>query len=161
LADTQLLVVSPGVSLAEPLVRAAQARGIEIVGDIELFARAVDGARAASGRPAPVIGITGTNGKSTVTTLVARMVEAAGLSVRAGANLGEPALDLLHGEIPDFYVLELSSFQLETTRSLTLEAAVVLNVTADHMDRYASVESYAAAKARIFSRCKHRVVNCD
>jgi UDP-N-acetylmuramoylalanine--D-glutamate ligase len=143
LDDASQLVMSPGVSLEEPIARAARARGIEVIGDIELFARAVR---------APVIGVTGTNGKSTVTSLVASMAAAAGRRVLAGGNLGEPALDLLDQPVPDVYVLELSSFQLETTSSLDLLAAAVLNVTADHMDRYASVEDYARAKARILSR---------
>ena len=102
-----------------------------IIGDIELFAREAQ---------APIAAITGTNGKSTVTTLVARMAEAAGKRVLAGGNLGRPALDLLDEPVPELYVLELSSFQLETTRSLRTAAAVVLNVTPDHMDRYESVE---------------------
>jgi len=146
------LLMSPGVSLEEPIARQARARGIEVLGDVELFARA---ARA------PVIGITGTNGKSTVTSLVARMAGAAGRRVLAGGNLGEPALDLLEQPIPDLYVLELSSFQLETTSSLELLAAVVLNVTADHMDRYADVAAYARAKARIFSKAATLVLNAD
>jgi UDP-N-acetylmuramoylalanine--D-glutamate ligase len=152
LLDGALCVVaSPGVSLALPFFAAARRRGLEIVGDIELFARAAH---------APVVGITGTNGKSTVTTLLARMAQRAGLSVRAGGNLGQPALDLL---APDaaLYVLELSSFQLETTTHLACRAATVLNVTADHLDRYASIEEYAAAKARIFARCDTAVVNLD
>jgi UDP-N-acetylmuramoylalanine--D-glutamate ligase len=152
LADAVQVVVSPGVSLREPFLREALARDIEVVGDIELFARAVR---------APVIAVTGTNGKSTVTTLVALMLEAAGRNVRAGGNLGEPALNLLDGPIPDFYVLELSSFQLETTESLALRAAAVLNVSADHLDRYATVADYAAAKARIFRSCEQAVVNLD
>jgi UDP-N-acetylmuramoylalanine--D-glutamate ligase len=146
------LVMSPGVSLEEPIASQARTRGIEVLGDIELFARAVR---------APVIGVTGTNGKSTVTTLVARMAAAAGRRVLAGGNLGVPALDLLERETPDLYVLELSSFQLETTFSLELEAAVVLNVTADHLDRYASVGAYARAKARIFERAATMVLNLD
>jgi UDP-N-acetylmuramoylalanine--D-glutamate ligase len=173
--DTRLLdgaacvVASPGVSLAEPFFVEARRRGLEIVGDIELFARAVD---------APVVGITGTNGKSTVTTLVGRMAERAGLRVRVGGNLGEPALDLLgvaRGTSPgagpaaapagpgptQLYVLELSSFQLEATTSLDLKAAAVLNVTPDHLDRYASVAEYAEAKARIFARCETAVINLD
>lgn len=166
--DTRLLegadcvVASPGVSLAEAFFVEARRRGIEIVGDIELFARAAE---------APVVGITGTNGKSTVTTLVGRMAERAGLRVRVGGNLGEPALDLL-GAKPatlagsnsgptQLYVLELSSFQLDATTSLDLKAAVVLNVTPDHLDRYASVAEYADAKARIFARCETAVINFD
>jgi UDP-N-acetylmuramoylalanine--D-glutamate ligase len=117
-----------------------------------LFARAVR---------APVVGITGTNGKSTVTSLVARMASAAGRRVLAGGNLGEPALDLLEQPIPDLYVLELSSFQLETTFSLELLAAAVLNVTADHMDRYPTLADYARAKARIFSKAATLVLNAD
>jgi UDP-N-acetylmuramoylalanine--D-glutamate ligase len=108
-----------------------------------------------------VIGITGTNGKSTVTSLVARMAAAAGRTVLAGGNLGEPALDLLEQPIPDLYVLELSSFQLETTHSLKLQAAVVLNVTADHLDRYPSVAAYALAKSRIFAQAASVVLNAD
>jgi UDP-N-acetylmuramoylalanine--D-glutamate ligase len=146
------LLMSPGVSLDEPIAREARSRGIEVVGDIELFARAVR---------APVVGITGTNGKSTVTSLVASMAIAAGRRVLAGGNLGVPALDLLDQPTPDLYVLELSSFQLETTSSLELEAAVVLNVTSDHMDRYASLEAYARAKARIFARAAVVVLNAD
>ena len=152
LADAGQVVVSPGVALTEPFMREARARGIEIVGDIELFARAAH---------APVIAVTGTNGKSTVTTLVAEMAQAAGLKVRAGGNLGEPALNLLAGPEPDFYVLELSSFQLETTHSLAPRAAAVLNVTADHLDRYARVADYATAKARIFAHCDVAIVNLD
>jgi UDP-N-acetylmuramoylalanine--D-glutamate ligase len=108
-----------------------------------------------------VIGITGTNGKSTVTTLVGEMAQAAGIEVRVGGNLGEPALDLLAGPPARMYVLELSSFQLETTHSLQLEAGAVLNVSPDHLDRYRDVAEYAAAKARIFERCVTAIVNLD
>jgi UDP-N-acetylmuramoylalanine--D-glutamate ligase len=146
------VLMSPGVSLEEPIAAEARARGIEVLGDIELFARAVC---------APVIGVTGTNGKSTVTSLVASMAAAAGRRVLAGGNLGKPALDLLAEPVPDLYVLELSSFQLETTRSLDLIAAVVLNVTSDHMDRYASIEAYARAKQRIFEHAATMVLNVD
>jgi len=146
------LVVSPGVSLNEPIVQAARASGIPVLGDIELFARAVR---------APVIGVTGSNGKSTVTTLVERMLVATGVSVLAGANLGEPALDLLRMPVPDFYVLELSSFQLERTQSLRARAAVVLNVSADHLDRHASMDEYGAAKGVIYRGCEVAVVNAD
>jgi UDP-N-acetylmuramoylalanine--D-glutamate ligase len=153
LDDAVCVVASPGLSLKEPFFRQAVARGLEIVGDIELFARVVD---------APVVGITGTNGKSTVTTLVGRMAQRAGVRARAGGNLGEPALDLLGaGANTELYVLELSSFQLDTTTSLDLRAATVLNVTPDHLDRYSSVGEYADAKARIFARCDTAVINLD
>jgi UDP-N-acetylmuramoylalanine--D-glutamate ligase len=146
------VLMSPGVSLAEPIASQARARGIEVLGDIELFARAVR---------APVVGITGTNGKSTVTSLVAAMAAASGRRVLAGGNLGEPALDLLEQPPPDLYVLELSSFQLETTYSLELQAAAVLNVTADHLDRYGSIAAYARAKERIFAKASTVLLNAD
>ncbi len=146
------VVVSPGVSPREPIVLEAVARGLDVVGDIELFAR------EAGGR---VVGITGTNGKSTVTTLLGEMARSGGIEVRVGGNLGEPALDLLAGPTAALYVLELSSFQLELTHSLQLEAAAVLNVSPDHLDRYSSVADYAAAKARIFERCTTAVINAE
>jgi UDP-N-acetylmuramoylalanine--D-glutamate ligase len=146
------ILASPGVSLREPFLVSAAARGVPIIGDIELFARE---ARA------PIAAVTGTNGKSTVTTLVAGMAAAAGKRVLAGGNLGRPALDLLDEPVPDLYVLELSSFQLETTHSLRTAAAAVLNVTPDHMDRYETLEDYALAKARIFDRCDAAIINLD
>jgi UDP-N-acetylmuramoylalanine--D-glutamate ligase len=151
LEHADLVVVSPGVALTGPFFEAARARGLSIVGDIELFARV---ARA------PVVGITGTNGKSTVTTLLAQMAARSGLKMRAGGNLGSPALDLLEASV-ELYILELSSFQLETTESLSLAAATVLNVTPDHLDRYPDLSAYAAAKARIFARCDVAVINLD
>jgi UDP-N-acetylmuramoylalanine--D-glutamate ligase len=157
LDDALCVVASPGVALNVPFFVEARRRGLEIVGDIELFARAVD---------APVVGITGTNGKSTVTTLVGRMAARAGIKVRVGGNLGEPALDLLTSaradiERTELYVLELSSFQLEATSSLDLKTAAVLNVSSDHLDRYGSIEDYAIAKSRIFARCDTAVINLD
>ena len=146
------VIASPGVALREPFLQAAAQRGVPIVGDIELFAREAQ---------APIAAITGTNGKSTVTTLVAEMAAAAGDHVLAGGNLGRPALDLLDDPVPDLYVLELSSFQLETTRSLRTAAATVLNVSADHMDRYATLDHYVAAKARIYERAATAVINVD
>jgi UDP-N-acetylmuramoylalanine--D-glutamate ligase len=146
------VVVSPGVSLSEPFLQQAAARGLDLVGDIELFAR------EAGGR---IVGITGTNGKSTVTTLVGEFARAAGIEVRVGGNLGEPALDLLEGPPAAMYVLEISSYQLETTHSLQLEAATVLNVTPDHLDRYPDFAGYAAAKARIYERAATAIVNLD
>jgi UDP-N-acetylmuramoylalanine--D-glutamate ligase len=146
------IVASPGVSLKEPFLMSAAVRGIPIIGDIELFVREAK---------APIAAITGTNGKSTVTTLVGLMANAAGRRAIAGGNLGRPALDLLDDPVPELYVLELSSFQLETTLSLRAAAATVLNVTPDHMDRYATIEEYAAAKERIFQRCEAAIVNMD
>ena len=146
------IVVSPGVSLREPFLLQAVARGIPVIGDIELFARAAQ---------APVAAITGTNGKSTVTTLVANMAQSAGVRTLAGGNLGRPALDLLNEPVPQLYVLELSSFQLDTTHSLCTRAATVLNVTSDHMDRYASLDEYAESKARIFDRSDVAIINLD
>lgn len=148
----QRLIVSPGVALAEAPITAALNRGAEAVGDIELFARAAK---------APVIAITGANGKSTVTTLVGEMLADAGRNVRVGGNLGTPALDLLADGEPDFYVLELSSFQLETTSGLDAAAATVLNISADHMDRYRDLDEYAAAKARIYRGNGVMVINAD
>ncbi len=152
LAQADCVVVSPGVPLTGPFFVQARAQGLEIVGDVELFARAT---------PGRVVGITGTNGKSTVTTLVARMATRAGLRARAGGNLGPPALELLDGGDADLFVLELSSYQLETTYTLELVAATVLNVTPDHLDRYADMAAYAEAKSRIFARCGTAVINLD
>jgi UDP-N-acetylmuramoylalanine--D-glutamate ligase len=152
LEQTALVVISPGLSLAEPIAVAARQRGLPVVGDIELFACEAQ---------APVAAITGTNGKSTVTSLLAHLANAGGRQAVAGGNLGEPALDLLERPVPELYVLELSSFQLETTYTLQTAVATVLNVTPDHLDRYGSLEDYAAAKARIFERCDVAVVNAD
>ncbi|MEJ2608833.1 MAG: UDP-N-acetylmuramoyl-L-alanine--D-glutamate ligase [Candidatus Thiodiazotropha sp.] len=149
-AATQL-VVSPGISLNEPMIKAAKERGAEVLGDIELFARAVQ---------APVVAITGSNGKSTVTTLLGEMARAANIKVAVGGNLGEPALDLLDEHV-DLYVLELSSFQLESTWSLQPKAAVVLNISADHLDRYRDLDDYAATKAIIYRQAETKVVNRD
>lgn len=145
------LVVSPGVAVAEPAIVAARAAGAEVIGDIELFARAVT---------APVIAITGSNGKSTVTTLVGQMA-AAERRVAVGGNLGTPALDLIARPEPDLYVLELSSFQLETTETLAPVAATVLNLSADHLDRYDSIATYAQAKGRVYAHAAVQVVNRD
>jgi UDP-N-acetylmuramoylalanine--D-glutamate ligase len=145
------LVVSPGVAIAEPAIRAAVDKGAWVRGDIDLFAEAAD---------APIIAITGSNGKTTVTTLVGEMARAAGRKVEVGGNIGTPALDLL-GKGAELYVLELSSFQLETTHELNALAATVLNVSDDHMDRYATKMDYFQAKQRIFNGCKNAIVNLD
>jgi len=150
-ARADCLVVSPGVSLREPLIIEARARGAEILGDIEIFAHFAK---------APVIAITGSNGKSTVTTLVAEMARESGLNTGMGGNIGTPALDLLALE-PDLYVLELSSFQLETTSSLEPAAAVILNISEDHMDRYSCLSDYTAAKVRIYHGGGALVINQD
>ena len=147
-------VLSPGISPASELAVALQKAGVEIIGDIELFARAANDAGV------PVIGITGSNGKSTVTTLVGEMARAAGLRVGVGGNLGPPALDLLAADA-QLYVLELSSFQLETTQSLRCKAATILNLSQDHLDRHGTMAHYAAIKARIYERCECSVANRD
>ncbi|SNR63923.1 UDP-N-acetylmuramoylalanine--D-glutamate ligase [Methylobacillus rhizosphaerae] len=151
--NIELVVISPGVPLAEPEIQAAIQRGIPVVGDVELFAQA---------RPetAKVIAITGANGKSTVTTLVGEICKAAGLRTVVAGNIGLPVLDALDSAV-DVYVLELSSFQLETTHSLVADAATVLNISEDHMDRYTGMQAYADAKARIFSHAKLQVINVD
>lgn len=145
------LIVSPGIALAEPALVAAAAAGVSLIGDIELFARE---ART------PIVAITGSNAKSTVTSLVGEMAANAGKRVAVGGNLGTPALDLLD-ENAQLYVLELSSFQLETTDKLNAEVATVLNISADHMDRYAGLVAYHQAKHRIFRGARQIVVNRD
>lgn len=147
------IICSPGVSIKEPELLAARVNGgIPVVGDVELFAREVS---------VPVIAITGSNAKSTVTTLVGEMAVSAGLNPGVGGNLGLPVLDMLQEGGKDIYVLELSSFQLETTSSLAPLVATVLNISEDHMDRYTSMVEYHQAKHRIFRNCKHCVVNRD
>ena len=150
-ASAQRIVVSPGVALTEPCLLEAIDNGVSVIGDVELFAQHVD---------APVIAITGSNGKSTVTTLVGEMAKACGINVGVGGNIGRPALDLLDKGY-ELYVLELSSFQLETIESLKPQAAVVLNISEDHMDRYRGLDDYAEAKARIYHNAMNEVVNLD
>lgn len=153
LTQADELIISPGISRNNPAISACLQSEIKIIGDIELFARAVK---------SQVIAITGSNGKSTVTSLVGAMVKAAGENVKVGGNLGVPALDLLNQEeIVKKYVLELSSFQLETTYSLKPAVAVVLNISPDHMDRYQNINEYLTAKQRIYSNCKVAVINRD
>ncbi|WP_339429133.1 UDP-N-acetylmuramoyl-L-alanine--D-glutamate ligase [Pseudomonas taetrolens] len=143
------LYVSPGLALATPALQAAAARGVKLSGDIDLFAR---------NAKAPIVAISGSNAKSTVTTLVGEMAAAAGKRVAVGGNLGTPALDLLSDDI-ELYVMELSSFQLETTNQLGAEVATVLNVSEDHMDRYSGLPAYHLAKHRIFRGARQVVVN--
>lgn len=152
LLAADLIIASPGIALATPALSAAEDAGVEIIGDIELFCREAQ---------APVVAITGSNGKSTVTTLVGEMAKAAGVSVGVGGNIGLPALMLLD-QPHDLYVLELSSFQLETTYSLKAAAATILNVTEDHMDRYPlGLQQYRAAKLRVYENAQTCVVNAD
>lgn len=144
------IIVSPGVPLSTPALAAAIAAGIPVLGDIELFLRAV---------AAPVIAITGSNAKSTVTTLVSEMAKAAGKQVLLGGNIGVPVLDLLQQPAAELYVLELSSFQLESISKLNAAVATVLNISEDHMDRYASLTQYYLAKQRIYFGARNVVVN--
>lgn len=152
LCESDLIIASPGISLAHPSLMDAADAGVEIIGDIELFCREAQ---------APIVAITGSNGKSTVTTLVGEMAKAAGWQVGVGGNIGLPALTLLE-QTAQLYVLELSSFQLETTHSLRAAAATILNVTEDHMDRYPlGMQQYRAAKLRIYEQAEVCVVNAD
>tara|TARA_R110001592_G_scaffold140266_5_gene361052 strand:- start:16446 stop:17789 length:1344 start_codon:yes stop_codon:yes gene_type:complete len=145
------IILSPGVALSTPEVKTASDNGVFIRGDIDLFAEAAS---------APIVAITGSNGKSTVTTLLGEMAQKCGLNVGVGGNLGVPALDLLSESI-DLYVLELSSFQLETTHNLNATSVVLLNLSEDHMDRYTSKFAYLQAKQRVFRGAKNIVVNDD
>ncbi|MDP6198655.1 MAG: UDP-N-acetylmuramoyl-L-alanine--D-glutamate ligase, partial [Porticoccaceae bacterium] len=149
LANMDRVVVSPGISLDEPALVAAREQGIELIGDLELFLEHAD---------APVIAITGSNGKSTVTTLLGEMARASGLSVGVGGNLGTPMLDLLDDKV-QLYILELSSFQLELLNDSRGAVVALLNISADHMDRYAGLPEYHAAKHRIFRGASKVVIN--
>lgn len=145
------VVLSPGLSVDAPVIADAAAAGIPVVGELELFAQAAQ---------APIAAITGTNGKSTVTTLLGEMARAAGLRVAVGGNLGPPALELLDPDV-ELYVLEVSSFQLEAAPSLRVTAGAVLNVTADHLDRHGELQHYAALKRRLIERADVAVLNAD
>ena len=148
-----VLLLSPGVSLMTSEIAAAVAQGKQVIGDIEVFARCVN---------KPVVAITGSNGKSTVTALVGEMARVARKQVYVGGNIGTPALQLVeHNHEAQLYVLELSSFQLETTYSLDAAASVILNISEDHMDRYATLAEYAQAKARIYYGSGTIVINQD
>jgi UDP-N-acetylmuramoylalanine--D-glutamate ligase len=161
LDGVELVAISPGLSPlhapARPLLDAARARKIEVVGEIELFARALARLRETRAYTPRIVGVTGTNGKTTTTRLAGLLIERAGTSVAVAGNISPTALDTLRerldtDDLPDVWVLELSSFQLETTRSLACTTAAVLNLTQDHLDWHGSMQAYAAAKARIFSR---------
>jgi len=150
--DDSLLVVSPGVPLSHPDLVPLLATGVRPVGDVELFAQCVQ---------SPVIAITGSNGKSTVTALVGEILQHAGRRVAVGGNIGVPVLELLDDDKNDIYVLELSSFQLETTWSLKPSIAVVLNVAADHMDRYPGMDDYIATKIKVYQGSDKVLINLD
>lgn len=166
-SDAELIIASPGVAIAgpacDPAITRALAQGKKIIGDIELFALHQNSLIEKNGRKPKVIGITGSNGKSTVTAMAGAMCVAAGLKTVVAGNIGLPVLDALAsaavvGE-PDVYVLELSSFQLETTYSLQLDAAAMLNLSQDHLDRYRLMDDYAHAKQRIFAHAAYQVLN--
>lgn len=151
LLQAEEIVLSPGLAPQLPEIQAAIAQGISVVGDIQLLRRATD---------VPIVAITGSNAKSTVTTLMGLMAKDAGKKVAVGGNLGRPALDLLKDQ-PELLVLELSSFQLETTSHLNAEVAVVLNMSEDHLDRHGNMLGYHQAKHRIFQGAKKVVFNRD
>lgn len=146
------IVVSPGIDLRTPAIKKVISQGVQVIGDVQLFADIAN---------APIIAITGSNGKSTVTTLVGELLAASNKQVVVGGNLGTPVLNLFADDAPDVYVLELSSFQLESTHQLNAQAAVVLNVSADHMDRYDDFTAYAKAKARLLAQTQIAVLNKD
>lgn len=151
LVASDLLVVSPGVALATPEIRAAMDAGVKVIGDIDILVQSCH---------TPIIAITGSNGKSTVTELVGAICRQADMQTFVGGNIGVPALEIFQAEVDyDVAVLELSSFQLETTGAIAAASAVVLNVSQDHLDRYASMSDYLQAKLRIFRGAKHVVVN--
>ena len=152
LCRARRLIVSPGIAPGHPAIRAAARAGVEVLGDVELFCRAIN---------APLVAVTGSNGKSTVVSLLEQMIERAGLRAGLGGNIGTPALDLLSRPAPDYYVLELSSFQLETLRSHRPAAATVLNVSADHLDRHEGMAGYAYAKQNIYAGDGVMIINLD
>ncbi len=159
LAGAEMIVISPGLAKDQPFIAAARARGAELVGDIELFAQALPPGQK-------LLAVTGSNGKTTVATLAGELARAAGLRASVVGNIGEPVLDVLAGHErgepwPDVFVVELSSFQLETTASLRPTAATVLNVSENHLDRYRGIGDYAAAKARIFAAGGEQILNRD
>jgi len=152
LRSAREIIVSPGVPLAEPAIRSAMDSGVRAIGDIEIFCHQAS---------APIIGITGSNGKSTVASMLYQMILKSGMRAGLGGNIGVPVLDLLNTGPVDFYVLELSSFQLETVYSLNTIASVILNVCADHMDRYGDVHEYARVKESIYDGSDTIIINLD
>lgn len=153
LNNAKELIVNPGIAVATPEIEEARKSGAKIIGDIELFARELKNTK-------PVVAITGSNGKTTVTSLLDLMAKKSGVNVGTGGNIGTAALDLLNDKDSELFILELSSYQLETTPSLQTLAAVILNVSEDHLDRYDNdIEKYAEAKAVIYNNCEHIICN--
>ncbi|MBL4647718.1 MAG: UDP-N-acetylmuramoyl-L-alanine--D-glutamate ligase, partial [Gammaproteobacteria bacterium] len=152
LCAAKCIIASPGVDLQQPAIIAAKKKSIPIIGDIELFVRRIE---------QPIVAITGSNGKSTVTQLITDMAFAAGINVAMAGNIGIPVLDLLTQPPAELYILELSSFQLETTYSLNAEVATLLNISPDHLDRYENLMAYAQAKQRIYHQAKYCIFNND
>ena len=151
LEGVEEIIVSPGVAMSEAIIIWAKAKDTPLIGDIELFSRYAN---------APILGISGSNGKSTVTQLVGEMGLAAGKNTAICGNIGMPVMNALAGDV-DLYVVELSSYQLDYTNSLDLLAGLVLNITPDHLDRYPSFEAYVAAKISLYQYCQNRVINLD
>lgn len=149
---SDFIILSPGLSRNHPDILKQIEKGKPVIGDVELFCRIVK---------APIVAITGTNGKSSVTALVGEMAKSAGVDVKVGGNIGTPVLEFLSEPEPELYVLELSSFQLESTYSLNAEVAVILNLTPDHLDQHGSFENYKKAKFRIFEGSRNVAVNLD
>lgn len=157
LAQFDTLVVSPGIAIATPAIKQAADNGVEIIGDIELFAREL---KQPAYQQSKLVTITGSNGKSTVTSWLGYIAEQAGIKVAVGGNIGVPALDLLANDV-ELYILELSSFQLETTESLNADIATILNISEDHLDRYPSYQAYIDAKHKIYQQSQSVLVNRD
>ncbi|WP_166369746.1 UDP-N-acetylmuramoyl-L-alanine--D-glutamate ligase [Psychromonas sp. SA13A] len=157
LCQFDCLVVSPGIAIATPAIDAAIKSGVEVIGDIELFAREL---KTAPYQHAKLVTITGSNGKSTVTSLLGEMAVDANVNVGVGGNIGVPALDLLSADVA-LYILELSSFQLETTESLNADISTILNISEDHLDRYPSYQAYIDAKHKIYQQSQSVLINRD
>lgn len=160
LVDADIIAISPGVSIYEPVLQQALRSGKQVVGDIELFAREI------SDWQSKVIGITGSNGKTTVTSLTGFLAEHSGVNTLVAGNIGVQVLDALlecdkHNSYPELIVLELSSFQLETLSSMNFASATALNISEDHLDRYRDLLEYAYVKAHIFNRCQHQILNIE
>ncbi len=151
LQDVDEVFISPGIPQTQDIIVWALEQDISITSDIELFSRYAQ---------APIVGITGSNGKSTVTQLLGEMIAKDGKKVAIGGNIGTPALDCLDDKV-DYYVLELSSYQLDYTKNLKLYAGVVLNITPDHLDRYPSFEHYVKSKLSLYQHCQHPIINLD